>query len=261
MTEHILYQRSRKVSPYWIIMLLLGFAVLLISACSHDPVGPIDPGPDPDPIDTTENPIDTTDTGIPCDPSVVYFDKEILPILKSNCAKSGCHDAITHEEDIILDSYENVMNSDVVEAFDLNDSDLFEMITESDPDDRMPPPPNARLTADQINAIATWILQGAKDLTCDDNVGNCDVTNVSFSGFVQPILTTNCVGCHSGGAPSGGITLNTHAGIQSVALSGRLYGAISHSTGFQPMPRGSAKLAQCTIDKIKSWIDEGAQNN
>ena len=244
-------------------MLLISFYFIILPACQHDPIaGPVNPDPDPDPIDTTDNPVDTTDEGVPCDPSVVYFTTEVLPILRSNCAKSGCHDAITHEEGIILDSYQNVMNSDdVVVPFDLDDSEMFEKITEGDSDDRMPPPPNQRLTADQINTIATWILQGAKDLACDENTGACNTNNITYSGFVAPLLTTNCVGCHSGGAPSGGITLNTHAGVQSVALSGRLYGAISHAPGFQPMPRGSAKLSQCTIDKVKAWIDNGAQNN
>ncbi|HUR31704.1 MAG TPA: c-type cytochrome domain-containing protein [Saprospiraceae bacterium] len=238
--------------------------IMFLSSCAHEAlVTPIDPGPDPDPdpIDTTGNPIDTTSPGTPCDPNVVYFNLQILPLLKSNCAKSGCHDAGTHEEGIILDSYQNVMNSDVIKPFDLNDSELFEVITENDLDDVMPPPPNQRLNADQISLIASWILQGAKDLTCDENAGQCETNNVTYSGFVRPLLTTNCVGCHSGGAPSGGITLNTYDGVRSVALNGRLYGAINHSNGFQPMPRGSAKLPQCTIDKIKAWIDNGAQNN
>ena len=244
----------------WTLVFASAFMILI--ACEHETVvTPVDPGPDPDPVDTTGNPIDTTQQGVPCDPNVVYFEMQILPLLKSNCAKSGCHDAITHEEDIILDSYENVMASDVVKPFDLGDSDMFEVITDSDPDDRMPPAPNQRLTTEQINLIAAWILQGAKDLTCDENAGQCDTTNITYSGFVAPLLTTYCVGCHSGGAPSAGITLNTHAGVQSVALNGRLYGAISHASGFQPMPRGSAKLPQCTIDKVKSWINDGAPNN
>jgi mono/diheme cytochrome c family protein len=245
----------------WVSLLLIGFLFILLTACEHDPIaGPVDP--DPDPNDTIDNPIDTTEEGVPCDPAVVYFTTEVLPILRSNCAKSGCHDAITQEEDIILDSYSNVMNSDdVVKPFDLDDSEMFERITDSDPDKRMPPPPHERLTADQINTIATWILQGATDLTCDENTGACNTNNITYAGFVAPLLTTNCVGCHSGGSPSGGITLNTYPGVQSVALSGRLYGAISHANGFQPMPRGSAKLSQCTIDKVKAWIDNGAQNN
>jgi hypothetical protein len=242
--------------------LFMCIAILFFASCEHEPgVQPVDPGPGPDPIDTTDNPIDTTTHGTPCDPNKVYFEMQILPLLKSNCAKSGCHDAITHEEGISLDSDQNVMNSDVIEPFDLNDSDLFEVITENDPDEQMPPPPNQRLNANQINLIASWILQAAQDLECDANAGQCDTTNITYSGFVAPLLATYCVGCHSGGAPSGGITLNTHTGVSTVALNGRLYGAISHAPGFQPMPRGSAKLPQCTIDKVKAWINDGAPNN
>src|SRR5688500_8454507 len=122
MDQHSKYPVSGKSNSFIdsLMLLLVGFVFLFSSACTHDPVvGPIDPGPDPDPIDTTENPIDTSDTGVPCDPAIIYFDMDILPILHSNCAKSGCHDAITHQEGIILDSYENVMNSDVIKPFDL----------------------------------------------------------------------------------------------------------------------------------------------
>lgn len=264
--SHIIHQRSGK-QCFNGFALYIVFFILLIQACTHEPtVDPVDPGPDPidttgNPIDTTGNPIDTTSQGTPCDPDIVYFNLEVLPILNSNCAKSGCHDAITHEEGIILDSYQNVMGSDVIKPFDLDDSELFEKITEDDHDDVMPPPPNQRLSGQQIGVIATWILQGAKNETCDENPTGCNTANVTYSGFVSPLLTTYCVGCHSGGAPSGGITLNTYNGVRTVALNGRLFGAISHSSGFQPMPRGGAKLPQCTIDKVKAWIDDGAQNN
>ncbi|HZV71293.1 MAG TPA: c-type cytochrome domain-containing protein [Saprospiraceae bacterium] len=243
-------------------LILSGLTVLFVPSCVHESL--IDPTPidtTGNPIDTIENPADTTPTGTPCDPNVVYFGKDILPLLRSNCAKSGCHDAITHEEGIMLDSYEHVMGSDVIKPFDLHDSDLHEAITEDDNDKIMPPPPNQKLSGAQILLISKWILQGAKDLTCDEGVGLCVTTNVSYSGFVAPLLTTYCVGCHSGGAPSGGITLNTYNGVKAVAQSGKLHGAISWSTGFQKMPQGGAKLAQCNIDKIKGWIDEGALNN
>ncbi len=259
--NHIIQQSSWKTS-FRVDILLVMLSVLLLPACVHETtVSPVDPGPDPDPADTTENPIDTTDPGVPCDPDLVYFNMQILPILKSNCAKSGCHDAITRQKGVILDSYQHVISSDVIKPFDLEDSELFERITENDPHKVMPPPPNQRLNAEQINLIATWIFQGAKDFDCDENAGQCDTTNVTYAGFVSPLLTTNCVGCHSGGAPSGGISLNSHAGVQAVALNGRLYGAISHSPGFEPMPRDSAKMPQCTIDKIKAWINDGAPDN
>lgn len=241
-----------------IALLMIGMVVMMLPACTHDVFPPVIP----DPGDTTVIDTMTEDTlGDPCNPELVYFGRDVLPLLKSNCAKSGCHDAITHEEGIILDSYANVMASGKVRPFDLNDSDLFEVITESDEDKRMPPPPNLRLTAEQITLLSKWILQGAKDLTCDEMAGVCDTTAVSYAGFIAPVLATYCVGCHSGSAPSGNILLNSHSGVQAVALNGRLLGAVTWAPGFQQMPRGSAKLPDCTIDKIKAWIHDGAQFN
>jgi Planctomycete cytochrome C len=244
-------------------LLVAGMLIMLLPACEHDALPPVDPDPT-DTMDMDTMDMDTMDMdtmGTPCDSDVVYFAKDLLPILKSNCAKSGCHDAITHEEDIILDTYQNVIASGIVTPYDLNSSALFEVITETDPDKRMPQPPNQRLTADQITLISKWILQGAKDLTCDETAGQCDTTNVTYSGFVAPLLTTYCVGCHSGGAPSGNILLNSHAGVQAVALNGRLMGAVTWSNGYQQMPKGSGKLSDCNISKIKAWITNGAQNN
>jgi len=242
-------------------ILVFGFITMLIPSCTHESLLPVDPNP----IDTTGNPIDPnpSDTldGIPCDPNVVYFSKDILPLLQSNCAKSGCHDAITHEEGIILDNYANVMASRILKPYKVNDSEIIEVITENDSDDRMPPAPAQKLNNDQIALISKWIQQGAKELVCDENAGQCVTTNISYSGFVAPLLTTYCVGCHSGGTPSGGFSLNTYEGVRSIALSGRLYGAISWSPGFKQMPQGGNKLSQCNIDKVKSWIDNGAANN
>jgi hypothetical protein len=225
--------------------------VFALGACVHEPV--VDPAPPDNPGENTG--------GTPCDPDVIYFERDILPILRSNCAKSTCHDVASHQEDIILDSYQNVMASDIVKPFDLGDSELFEVITETDPEKRMPEPPNESLSADQIALIAQWIQQGAKALTCDDPEGPCITDNISYAAFVAPLLSANCVGCHSGGTPSGNIVLNSHSAVQTVALNGRLLGAITWASGYPQMPQGSAKLSACNIEKIKAWINNGAPNN
>jgi mono/diheme cytochrome c family protein len=132
------------------------------------------------------------------------------------------------------------------------------MITESDPDDRMPPPPANPLTSAQINLIYTWIAQGARNNTCTNS---CDTSNVTFSGTIFPLLQNSCIGCHSGAAAGGQIDLSSYQGVASVANNGRLLGAISHSPGFQPMPRGGNKLPDCRIDQVRIWIEGGALNN
>jgi hypothetical protein len=93
-------------------------------------------------------------------------------------------------------------------------------------------------------------------------VGSCDSSAVTYSGTVAPVLQSNgCTSCHSGGAPSGNISLASYSDVRIVAQNGRLYGAISHTAGFAPMPQGGNKMSDCTINKIKAWIDAGAPNN
>jgi len=116
-----------------------------------------------------------------------------------------------------------------------------------------------------IIILAVIILAGCyydkEDLLYPDS-GNCDTTNSTYTSVVQPALQTyGCIGCHSGSAPSGNVLLNTYANIKNYAQNGKLYGAISHSAGYSPMPQGGNKMTNCTINQIKAWIDAGALNN
>jgi hypothetical protein len=91
---------------------------------------------------------------------------------------------------------------------------------------------------------------------------NCDVTGVTFSTTVTGLFSSyGCMGCHSSSGPSGNVILNTHAGAKTVALSGKLLGAINHSPGFSAMPQGGNKMQPCEIAKIKAWVDAGAPQN
>ena len=90
----------------------------------------------------------------------------------------------------------------------------------------------------------------------------CDVGTVTFSTTVNGILNSNgCISCHSGSSPSGNISLQGYANVKAVAISGKLYGVVSHSPGFSPMPQGGSKISACDINKIKTWIDAGSPNN
>lgn len=92
--------------------------------------------------------------------------------------------------------------------------------------------------------------------------GSCETTGVTYAATVVPILQSNgCMSCHSGGAPSGNISLEGYANVKAVAISGKLFGSISHSGGFAPMPQGGNKMSNCNINKIKAWIDSGSINN
>ncbi|MFC1732388.1 hypothetical protein ACFL6I_18950 [candidate division KSB1 bacterium] len=231
------------------IPLFLFIALVLLINCKHDPEEILVIN------DTTGTPIIVD----PCDPDTSYFKNEVLPILLSSCAKSGCHDAITAEHNVILTDYTNIIQTGEVTPFDPSDSKLYEVITDSDPNDRMPSQPDAPLTSSQISIIYKWIIQGALNNSCDG--GPCDSINVTYSGTVWPIVQNYCFGCHSGTTPQGNVSLDSYFTVAGAANDGSLYGAISHSPPYSFMPKNGQKLNNCNIAQIKKWIDEGAQNN
>jgi hypothetical protein len=243
----------RSLSPLLIVYPLL-LLVWLMPSCKHDPLFE---AVVPDPVDTfPHNP----NTGVPCDADTVYFQSQVLPLLISHCTEPGCHGAASAEEGVVLDSYIKVTTTlKNITSTDPNKNELLEVILEDDPDKRMPQPPRPPLSAAEIQLIQTWIAQGAKNNGCNTNFAGCDSTAFTWSAFVQPLIQTQCQGCHSGSAPQGGINLGSYAAVKAQVTNGKLYASVTRS--FAYMPKGGNKLDDCTINRLKSWIDAGAPEN
>ena len=167
------------------------------------------------------------------------------------------------EEAHDLSSYEAIMNSDYVDPFDANGSELIEVLTESG-EDKMPPYPNEPLTSSQITILKSWINQGARNNECS---GGCDTTNVTYSGTIAPLMGNYCNGCHGDSGNSTGINLTsyfdsgTDDGVKTVAQDGRLWGSVNQDGGFSAMPLGGNRLQECKIDELRIWLDNGYPND
>jgi len=247
-----------------IIMSILFSAILITSSCKHEP--------DILPAQSTQSgSVNGTGnnggggnggggTGYinTCDSDTVYFQNTILPLFVSNCAMSNCHNATSHRDGIILDSYSNIIGTGHIQPYNVNYGHIYQAITTTSDEDRMPPSPSPALTSTQINQIATWINQGALNNYC---FCGCDTVNVTFSGTIQPVLQNNCVGCHNNTSPGGNVILSAYSGVQAVALNGHLLGSVNHGAGYSPMPKNLAKLPDCEIAEIRIWIQNGAPNN
>ena len=94
------------------------------------------------------------------------------------------------------------------------------------------------------------------------NNNNCDTANSEYMADVVPILSSYCYSCHGESTNSGsmGIILEGYENLKAKADAGTLLGVITHASGFPPMPQDGTKLSDCNINKIRSWIDHGAQN-
>lgn len=226
-------------------VLLLGFV-----SCKHDI-------PQPKSELVSQGEVDTT-TEIPCDPNVVYFFRDIQPILDTYCGMpnqpgDGCHSAQQYADNLNVTSYANLMSSSKVR--DGFNSDFWDAITNSDPADRMPPSNMPQLSAQQILLIQTWIQQGMNNYFCNE----CDTSNVLYSTEVKKIIDDACKGCHSGSNPSGGISLTSYQELQVIVNNQKLIPAIDRS-GPHPMPPTNS-LGECKISKIRIWVNNGAINN
>jgi hypothetical protein len=187
----------------------------------------------------------------------VCFQSQILPLFQSNCAKSGCHDAASHQDNYVFDNYTNIVKKDVRPG-NASNSKVYEVLFETG-NKKMPPVPNPDLTTEQKALIGKWINEGAKNTVNCTVI--CDSTQFKYGANVSVILGTYCVGCHSGAAPAGNVDLSTYNAVKNTALSGRLVGAVSHAPGFFAMPKNASKLSDCQITQIRKWVNAGALNN
>ncbi|MFZ1527361.1 MAG: c-type cytochrome domain-containing protein [Ferruginibacter sp.] len=193
----------------------------------------------------------------PCSTDTVYFVNQVLPLLTSNCSMTGCHDAASHQDGVILTNYTSIMSTGDVQPGNPSGSDIYKAIIKTDPGDRMPPPPAPAFTQAQKDIIYKWILQGAKNNACN----GCDTTVFTYSGAIGPLINNYCKGCHSGTAPSGNISLTNYNEVKAIAVNGSFYGSITHASGFSAMPKNANKWSDCQIKQVQKWIAAGSPNN
>lgn len=193
---------------------------------------------------------DRTDSAPTIQADTVCFTRDILPIINSNCAQSGCHDAISHKDNLNLTTYSGIMKA--VKAGSPSTSSLYRQISNN----QMPQYPYSRLSDTMKTLINLWITQGAKNTTCTTT--NCDTVNVTYEGTIKPIITFNCMGCHGGASPDGGVDLTNDEVVD--ANKERILCCVSRPTDCALMPKNNINLTSCQIAQIRTWVN-GVQSS
>jgi len=111
------------------------------------------------------------------------------------------------------------------------------------------------------------------------NGGGITIDTVSFSSDIAPlIVNTSCLnsGCHGNGSSAGGLNLGsgtyddiinatgTNGAIIIIdsALLSNFYLKLTSNPPFGiQMPLGSSALSTTSLDKVKDWINQGAEDN
>jgi hypothetical protein len=243
------------MKAYIIPIAAFAFTFSLLS-CQHQPFLNENGGSDPTDEIIDTDAVDFVINTQACEDNVIYFENEVLPIFISNCAISGCHDAQSAEDGVVLVDYTTIRRK--MTPGDPNDSEYYTVLLDTESDELMPRDPKTgkgfSLPAEQINTIKTWIEQGAKNNYCDE----CDTTSYTYSGTIKLIVDQNCASssaCHGAGTQYGDFT--TYSGLVSRVNNQQVQ---KRAIVDKNMPPAGA-LPDCELLLIKNWIDAGALNN
>ena len=111
-------------------------------------------------------------------------------------------------------------------------------------------------------------LQGADDPTSPASTPTVEHAEVSFAEEVMPLFDEYCVRCHGNQSAELGLNLETYEG----AMAGSDYGTVIEPGNVAgsllvdmiesgDMPEDGDPMPAEALAVIKTWIEEGAQNN
>ena len=92
---------------------------------------------------------------------VSFFETKIRPLLDEHCLE--CHSGQDPQAGLNLEHRQGWEHAGVIQKGDSAKSLLVQLVLDSDPDRRMPPPPKEALTKNEIADLRQWIDRGAVD--------------------------------------------------------------------------------------------------
>lgn len=108
--------------------------------------------------------------------------------------------------------------------------------------------------------LSSCAYEKTEDLIAPQVVCNTPAI-VTYRLSIVPLLQRNCYSCHNAVLATDNVNLEDFTVLKKHINSGELMGNVKHLPGFHPMPDGGAKLSDCDIALLQSWVDAGALNN
>ena len=150
---------------------------------------------------------------------IADYASDIQPIFDTNC--TNCHGYPNQYGDLILFSYQDVINSGTVVPGDASSSSLYDRITRSEFENGNMPPEGS-LSQEEIGLIEAWINNGANEtdavagctdsnaITCDDDINStyfpeCETCadGIACDNYYNPSATADNGQCMYNDVPEG----------------------------------------------------------
>ncbi len=197
----------------------------------------------------------------------ICFETEVLPIFKTNCAISGCHDG--SGESFRLQDYSGIMQG--ITPYKPRESSIYKAIT-AEWLNLMPP--DNPLSQEQRTTIRLWIEQGALNSTCSsstDTTTNIVVIpsdSICFNTHIEPLLLSSCgiSGCHDATTAKEGYVLTSYETLMRRGIvpgdpqNSKVYRVMTQNSE-ERMPPPPRSLTSDQIESFRKWIEQGAVNS
>ncbi|MFM7104497.1 MAG: hypothetical protein ACKOW8_03175 [Flavobacteriales bacterium] len=122
----------------------------------------------------------------------------------------------------------------------------------------MPPYGEHQLSVEEKDLIRQWILQGAKNNSCQ---AGCNPGDSTYTNNLAPIIELYCVGCHGGSNPDDGISMENITELRSAVNNNPFIDALNGTNGIELMPPNSTGLPDCYKEQFQNWINAGMPDN
>jgi hypothetical protein len=77
-----------------------------------------------------------------------------------------------------------------------------------------------------------------------------------YNENVAPILSSNCIACHSGATATAGLSLDSYTSVYSAIKTGSVLDRVNRNTGDNGfMPQGGQKLSNANLDILQTFFE------
>lgn len=87
-------------------------------------------------------------------------------------------------------------------------------------------------------------------------VTTCDTVAVSYSQDILPIITANCISCHTPGGQQESSPFTSYEQIRDYSAA-----MVERVNGIGGVMPPSGAMSECNQNKIEAWVNAGALNN
>ena len=203
---------------------------------------------------------------VPTPTQTEYFEKSVRPVLTENCV--SCH-GNTAAGGLRLDSREAALqggkSGPAIVPGDPEKSLLMAAVRHTGAVKM--PLGSDKLSDVKLQALATWIKDGAAWPEVQAGTKPESVLSDHFETRIRPALAQQCFACHTN-SKSGGLRLDSREDLLAGGKSGAavvpgdpdrslLIAALKHS-GTLKMPKGGTRLTEEQIGFFVTWVKDGA---